>query len=320
MTIRALVERERRYLRRAEVAAGVLLAAAVTAVLVTTGAALLGRARWLSLPRALPLSVWIIVAGVVAALALRTRQRLRRGGSRRDVALAIEEEHGLRRGALVGVLELEGQGALAERAARGVRRTLPTGTPLAPAMRRASSQRAMIGAGAAAAGIFVLLTASPLFGDGLRAVLRPIDAWTGRLLDRPRIEGAPHELLRGAALRVQLFAPGRRVVFLDVRQTGAAWRTDTLAIDANTGAALWSIDALRGDLRLVVSDGRASSDSVVVRAADRPFVGAVTLHVRYPSYLARSDESLPVGEPLHLPRGQRSEVWVRLSSAVHSPT
>lgn len=316
MTIRALVERERRHLRRAEVAAGVLLAAALTAVLVASGAALLGRARWLTLPRGLPLSVWIVVGVVLVALAFRTRQRLHRGASRRDVALVIEQEQGMRRGALVGVLELEGQGALAERAARGVRGTLPTDAPLAPAMRRASSQRAMIGLGAAAAGILVLLTASPLFGDGLRAVLRPIDAWTGNLLDRPRIEGAPHELLRGSALRVNVRAPGRRFVYLDVRQTGDAWRTDTLAIDPKTGVAPWTVEVLRGDLRLVVSDGRATSDSVIVHAADRPFVGAVTLHVRYPSYLGRSDESLPVGEPLHLPRGSVLSIAGRASVAL----
>ena len=116
MTIRALVERERRHLRRAEIAAAVLLAAALTALLVAGGAALLGRARWLSLPRGLPLTIWILVGVVIAALAYRTRQRLDRRSSRRDVALAIEREQGMRRGALVGVLELEGQGALAERA------------------------------------------------------------------------------------------------------------------------------------------------------------------------------------------------------------
>ena len=316
MTIRALVERERRHLHRAEVAAGGLLAAAVAAVVVTAGAALLGRARWLTLPRGVPLSVWIVVGLVVAGLAVRTRHRLRARASRNDVALAIEAEQGMRRGALVGALELEGHGALAERAARGVRGSLPVNAVLAPAMRRASSRRAMAGAGAAAAGVLVLLTATPLFGDGLRAVLSPIDAWTGSLLDRPRIDGVPHELLRGSALRVSVRAPGRRVVYLDIRQTGDAWRTDTLAINPATGAATWAVDALRGDLRLVASDGRVTSDSVTVHAADRPFVGAVTLHVRYPGYLGRPDESLPVGEPLRLPRGSVLSISGRASVAL----
>ena len=313
MTIKTLVERERRHLWRAEVAAGALLAAAMVAVLLAIGAILLGRARWLALPRGLPLTVWLVVIAAIVVLALRTRRRLQRDGSRRDVALAIEAEQGMRRGALVGVLELEGNGALAERAAHRVRGTLPADAPLAPAMRRASSQRAVIGAGAAATGLLVLLTATPLFGDGLRAVLRPIDAWRGRLLDRPRIDGAPRELLRGSALHLTVRAPGRRVVYLEIRQTGDAWRTDTIAIDPATGAAPWTIDALRGDLRLVASDGRAVSDSVIVHAADRPFVGAVTLTVHYPGYLGRASESLPIGEPLHLPRGSVLSIAGRAS-------
>ena len=129
----------------------------------------------------------------------------------------------------------------------------------------------------------------------------------------PRIDGAPHELLRGSALHLTVRAPGRRVVYLDVRQTGDAWHTDTIAIDPVTGTAPWTVDALRGDLRLVASDGRAVSDSVIVHAADRPFVGAVTINVRYPGYLGRANESLPVGEPLHLPRGSVLSIAGRAS-------
>lgn len=313
MTIRSLIEREQRYLRRAEIVASGLAAVSITLVLLAIGAVSLGRSRWLALPRALPLVIWLLVGIAVLVLAIQSRRRLKYRTSRRDVALVIEHEQGMRRGALVGALELEGAGALAERAAHRVRDTLPSGTPLAPAMRRASSRRASLGAGAAVAGALLLLSASPLFGDGLRAVLRPIDAWTGKLLDRPRVVGAPEELLRGSPLRLRVSARGRRFVYLDVRQTGDAWRTDTLAIDPATGMATWSIDALRGDLRLMASDGRATSDSVIVHAADRPFVGAVTLHAHYPAYLGRADELLPTGEVLRLPRGSVLSVSGRAS-------
>ena len=317
MTIRALVDLERRYLRRNEVVAGVLLAVAIAALLIALGAAALAQARWLSLPRGMPVVIWVLIVSAVVALAARTRIRLRRRGSRGDVAQIIEREQGIRRGALVGALELEGQGSLAERAAQRVRGALPVDAPLAPAMRSASSRQMMIGAGAAAAAVLVLLTASPLFGDGLRAVLRPIDAWQGTLLGRPSIVGAPQELLRGSRLAVHVRAPGRRVVYLDVRQTGDAWRTDTLTINPTTGLAPWAIETLRGDVRLSVSDGRSTSDSVVVHAADRPFVGAVTLRVHYPAYLARTDESLPVGEALHLPRGSALSIAGRASVALN---
>jgi hypothetical protein len=312
MTIRNLVEREVRHLRRAELTTGVLLSAAVVAVVVAIAGATLSHARWLWLPRGVPVLVWLVVVAAVAVLAVRTRRRLRAGDAR-DVALAIESERGMRRGLLVGVLELEGHGPLAERAASHVRGTLPVGSPLAPAMRKASTRRAMYGAAAAAVGLVLLLAATPLFADGLVAMLRPIDAWRGTLLEAPRIDGAPAELLRGSPLRVTVRAPGRRVIYLESRQTGDAWRTDTLTVDPSSGVAKWSVDALRGDLRLLASDGRASSDSVIVRAADRPFVGAVTIHAHFLSYLGRADESLPVGEALRLPRGTSLSIAGRAS-------
>ncbi len=317
MTIGSLVDRERRHVRRQELLAGALLAAGVAALVLGLGAALLGGARWLALPRAVPFLVWDVLGLALLALANRTRRRLRDGGTRLHVARAIETEQGLRRGLLVGAIELEGHGSLAARAASAARAGLPERAPLAPAMRRAGSRRTGTGAGVAAAGVLVLLSAAPLFGDGLRAVMRPLDAWRGALLPKPLIEGAPHELLRGAPLHLVVRAPGRTHVVLTLRQTGEGWRHDTLTLDAR-GAARWTLDALRGDLRLVASDGRSESDSVVVHAADRAFVGAVTLRVTYPAYLGRAGEVLPVGEPLRLPRGTALDIAGRASVPVTS--
>jgi hypothetical protein len=312
-TIGAMVDRERRHMRRAELAAALLFGAGAASLVLGLGAALLGSARWLSLPRAIPFVVWLVLGAALMALAELTRRRLRRGGTAAQVALAIENEQGMRRGMLVGAIELEGSGALAGRAASAARASLPQGAPLAPALRRTSSRRAAVGLGAAAAGVLVLLSATPVFGDGLRVVMRPLDAWRGALLDRPRIEGAPSELLRGSPLHVVVRAPGRTKVVLAGRQTGEPWRFDTLVVDRRTDEARWTLPALRGDLRLVATDGRASSDSVVVRAADRPFVGAVTIHVTYPAYLSRPAEALPIGEPLRLPRGTTLTISGRAS-------
>jgi hypothetical protein len=303
MSVGSMVDRERERLRRAELAAGVLLALGVVALGMGLGAILLGGARWLSLPRGVPLALWMILAAALAVVAMRTRARLAREATRMRVARAIEEEQGLRRGQLVGAIELEGGTALASRAAGVARGGLPTSGPLAPAMQRASSRRTAVAAGVAGAGMLLLASTTPVFGDGLRAVMRPIDAWRGELLERLRIDGAPAELLRGSPLRVSVHAPGRRHVVLYVRQTGEAVREDTLAVDPRTGSARWTLDALRGDVSLRATDGRASGDSVVVHAADRPFVGAVVLRASYPSYLGRPDETLPVGEPLRLPKG-----------------
>ena len=320
MTLHELVERERRQVRRREVVAGLLLGAGVAALIVALGAGVLGDARWLALPRVVPFLVWLAVIGAGAGLAWRTRERLRRGATRTQVAHAIESEQQLRRGALLGALELEGRGPLAMRAAAAARGTLPRDGALAPALRKDGHRRAAIAAGGAIVAALVLASASPLFGDGLRAVLRPVDAWRGALLARPVIDSAPPYLIRGAPVRLTIRAPGRQRIMLAVRQTGEAWRTDTLAVDGRTGTARWTLDALRGDLRLVATDGRASSDSVVIHAADRPFVGAVVLRVTYPGYLGRPAENVPVGEPLRLPRGTSLAISGRASVPLASVT
>jgi hypothetical protein len=328
VTIRALVESERRRLRNTEVAAGALVAAGASALLLGAGAALLAHARWLTLPRALPFAVWAAVACAFAAAALVTRRRLAHRGSAREIAAAIEIEHGLRRGCLVGALEVEGQGALATRAAHAARASLPAGAPLAPRMRRATARHAMAGAALGGLGLLALGAASPLFGDGLRAVLRPLDAWRGSLLALPRLEGVPRELMRGSALVIRVLAPGRTRVFVSHREAGDSWRHDTLAIGADGRSAPWRVPALRADLRVVASDGRAASETASVHAVERPFVGGLTLRVDYPAYLAHVPETVSTDAPLRLPRGSilslagrasvpLSRVW--LASAMASP-
>ncbi|HTK50062.1 MAG TPA: hypothetical protein VL328_18910, partial [Gemmatimonadaceae bacterium] len=83
MTLHELVERERRHVRRRELIAG----------------ALLGGARWLSLPRVLPFVVWLLIVAAAVLLARETRRLLRRDATRAQVAHAIEAEQRLRRGA-----------------------------------------------------------------------------------------------------------------------------------------------------------------------------------------------------------------------------
>lgn len=304
MTIGGMVQRERRHVRRVELLAGGLLGAGASALVVGVASALFAHSRWLALPRAAPLLVWIAIGASLVGLAMQTHRRLSRGVSRPGVAQAIEREQGLRRGMLLGAIELEGRGALASRAASTAQASLPQTGALAPTLRRTARRRGVLAAVVAAAGVAVLLTATPLFGDGLLAVLRPIDAWRGSLLEPLQIGGAPRELVRGSPLRVSIQGgKGRRRLFLDVRQTGEPWRVDTLYPEPASAAPSWTLGALRGDVRLVASDGRTTSEPVVVHAVDRPFVGAVAIQASYPAYLGRPSESLPVGEVLRLPRG-----------------
>jgi hypothetical protein len=76
------------------------------------------------------------------------------------------------------------------------------------------------------------------------------------------------------------------------------------------------LGAVDADLALVVGDGRARSDTVRVRADERPFVGDVAVRAEYPAYLGRAAEVLPAGDVLRVPRGTALEVRARASAAL----
>ncbi|MGH7668449.1 MAG: hypothetical protein ACRENQ_03065, partial [Gemmatimonadaceae bacterium] len=68
MTVVELVERERTLARGLELAAGAALGVALACGLFAGGVLLLGNARWLSLPPALPLAIWALVAAGLGAV------------------------------------------------------------------------------------------------------------------------------------------------------------------------------------------------------------------------------------------------------------
>src|SRR5438105_2562498 len=78
MTISQLVERERTSLRGLHLLAGAALVVAATSVALALATFLLGSARWLALPRATPIAVWVVVLGLDLAALLLTRAILRR--------------------------------------------------------------------------------------------------------------------------------------------------------------------------------------------------------------------------------------------------
>ena len=92
MTVGTLVDRERKQLRRAELVAAGLLALGVLALGVGLGAVLLGGARWLALPRGVPVAIWLALVALLGALAVRTRARLSREATRMRVARVIEDD------------------------------------------------------------------------------------------------------------------------------------------------------------------------------------------------------------------------------------
>jgi uncharacterized protein DUF4175 len=310
VTVAELVDRERARLARATTARGTALAAAGIALVFASAVALLGDSRWLDLPPLVPFIVWVLaIAAGIAGIAL-TVAWLRRGATRVAVARTIEHERDLRAGALQGALEVEHSGALGRRGAADLVARLK-GSALAPATQRRAGRRALAGGFAALlaiAGCVVLAGWSP---DGVSAVLHPVRAWRGTLLPRLVID-APADVLRGERTTVRVTAPGRHRVAVYSRSRGAEWSARWYPV--SDGAARLAVGPMDADIALVAADGRATSDTVLVRVSDRPFLGGIALRAIYPAYLKRADEALPAGEVARVPVGRRIMINGRAST------
>ncbi|MBA3853203.1 MAG: hypothetical protein C0503_02245 [Gemmatimonas sp.] len=313
--LRVVHDEVRRLRRRAAVAAA-LLPISVFIGALASFARLLADGAWLSLPRVLPLIAWVIAFAAAVALGRFLRRRLSARAEAAHVAEAIEAEQGLRRGSLVGLLEVEGSGVFADFAiAQSDARLASAAERPAPLLRR-RLQRAALLAGLAFAQVFVLASSSyATRPDGWRALLNPLDAWRGALAAPLRFDRAPSRVQRGATLSLDIDAPGRRAVTLRWRSRGEGWRESELAVDAD-GRAVASLDAVSAEVAVVVSDGRAGRDSILVAVVDRPFLGDVEVTARYPGYLRRGDERLSADAPIRIPAGTRLEVAARASTAL----
>ena len=106
MTLRALVERERRGVVRWIAAAGITAAICVAATLLALGTVLLANARWLQLPRITPWLVWLAVIALVALAMWYMRRRYARVATPLGVARAVERERALRDGSVRTALEV----------------------------------------------------------------------------------------------------------------------------------------------------------------------------------------------------------------------
>jgi hypothetical protein len=292
---------------------GLALAAACTAVILAVGTVLLGSARWIELPRPLPLAAWLIVGGLVIATLWWTFRALRRRASRDAVATVIEQERELRSGSLRGAIEVAGSGALGRLGAKQLGDRLSGGAPLAPLMQRNARWRALAGVAGAVLALATLGAARVATPDGWLALAHPVRAWRGTLAP-PLHVIAPPMVLRGERVSVRIAALDRRHVTLYQRATGTPWRSSEHAVVGDTAAQL--LGPVDADLILVAGDGRTVSDTVIMRVTDRPFVGDVSVRAQFPAYLRRADETLPTGEPARIPRGTVLSISGHASTAL----
>src|SRR5690349_15479741 len=215
MTPLEFVERERARLRRLHIIAGASLALAVTFAVLALGVLLLGNARWIALPRSAPFVVWLVVGALDMAVIVWSGRRLRGDVTRTGVAATIEREQALRAGALRGALEVADRGALGRHAANEMSNKLRgAGLTLAPTSRRSARRQAGRTFLAATTSVVLLAALTPVFGDGLLALLLPVKAWNGTLLPKLEFRGLPREVMRGEELKLEIAAPRRSQITL----------------------------------------------------------------------------------------------------------
>jgi hypothetical protein len=307
LEVRAAVARWRVVAACALGAGGALLALALTAWVV-------GDRRWLTLPPLLPFVGWGVAALAAGGAAVWLGRRLRDARDAAHVAAIVEREQQLRRGMVVGALELsrapEAAGALGAAAAQRVAAALPTARPLAPAWVAQARGGAWRAAGVLGLGLGALAFTRATAGDGWRAALHPLAAARGTLLPALEIV-APPLVVRGAAAPLGVRADGRRSVHLRWRATGGTWQ-DTLLVVADGRAAL-VLPRVEADLRLVATDGRTTTDTARVGVVERPYLGDLVLRADYPAYLGRPAETLAPGEGLVVPRGTVLRVTAQAS-------
>ncbi|HSA54894.1 MAG TPA: hypothetical protein VLE53_04280, partial [Gemmatimonadaceae bacterium] len=303
MNLVELLERERRGVARLLGTSGAVLTLGAVAAVLALGTLLLGGARWLALPRPVPIVLWLAVAALVIVAVRAVRSRLSREATLAGVAGAVERERALRDGSLRGTVEVAASGALGRLGAQQMAERLATSKEksLVPSLHRRMARAVGVGALAAVGALGILAATSALAPDGWAALMHPVRAWRGTLLEGVRLDGVPNAVLRGERLTITVRAPGRRAVSILHRRTGDAWRESVARV--HDGQALLRLDPVESDLTIVATDGRAVSDTALVRMVERPFIGDVTVRAQFPAYLRRQEEIIPLGEPARLPQG-----------------
>ena len=309
-TLDARLAREQSTLRARSMAAVVLAVIGVIALALVSSAWLMAEGRWMTLPRAVPIAMWVGAFAAAAGLVWALRKRNADVLSLTALAAAIEREQALRSGSLRGALEVAGTGVLGARASQDVARRLAPGA-LAPQV----AQR--LGRAVTVAGVLAAITVGALSWsarrapDGFAATVHPVRAWRGTLLPALGFEKLPTLVPRGMPVSLRVRAEGRNSVTISRRAEGEAWRDTTLTVRAD-GLATLALGAVSAPITVRVNDGRAPELNGIITVADRGWIGDVALFADYPAYLGRTDESMEPVPPLRVPRGTRVRVTAML--------
>lgn len=275
----------------------------------------LGSGRWIALPRYFPAAAVVAIAACAVAVSVAAWRRAEQRSGTRALAHAVEQERGLRRGSLTGLLEIGGVGAVADRAAGGVAASL-AGRPLAPRRYRSIRSGFAVGGAAAALAMLGFAWSGARHRDAMEVLWSPLDAAKGTLLAPMRIESAPHSLAQGATPVLRISAPARAWIDVHSRVPGATWTVARHRVRADTATvALPSIHAVT---TVFATDARSASDTVAISVTPQPFVRALSMEVVYPAFLNRPTERLDAAGQLMLPEGALIRLRGTASTALSS--
>jgi len=267
----------------------------IAALLAGAGGALTAAAAGLALaPRVWGVvTAWLLVGGAAVlgwALARRARRALHPGA----VGPLVEREAGSRAGSIVGlVTPAAGSEALwAEADARAALHLDRAAPRVGRVLWRGTRTGFVAGLAAAALGAVLFLAAAPASGRAA-AFWHPLRT-IARAHAPVRLTLDHRTARRGEVVTATLTVPGAARATLWTRAPGEPWASATVALDS-AGTARRPLGPLTADLFVRATSGGRASPTLTVRIPPLAFVGAVTVTARYPAYLGRSDETLPVG-------------------------
>ena len=267
----------------------------LAAALAGAGAALAAAALGVALAPSVwgVVTAWLLVAAAFA-LAGALARRVRRALAPAVVGPLVERASASRAGSIAGLVG-PATGSEALRAAADARAALRVDAA-APAVGRALARGTrsgfLAGAAAAALGAALFLAAAPASGRAA-AFWHPLRT-IARARAPVRLTVDPGTARRGESVTATVSVPGAARATLWTRAPGEPWTAATVTLDSS-GTARRALGPLTADLFVRATSGGRESPTLRVRVPPLAFVGAVTVTAHYPAYLARPDETLPVG-------------------------
>ena len=273
------------------------------------------------------LAAWVAIAASLAAAGFLARRAFA-SAAVSPLARAIETVAGARSGSVAALIATRpGPGASAALFEVADRRAAGVVAQAAPALTRDLGRATIRGL---AGGLIAVALGAALFVAAAPAAGRAAGFWRPwRALSDARaplrLEVDRVRVRRGETVTAVVTVPGAALgtVALWTRGPGEPWRASLVALDS-AGRGMRHLGPLESDLWVRASSGARRTREVRVAVAIPAFLADLAVVARFPTYLNRADEPLPLGpDTVALPAGTelvaRGTASVPLAAAVWRP-